>query len=248
MRLPRLSALTVASVTFLSLMALPSLAADTLPTMPLRDNPVPPPAAGAQTSGEACVLGVVGTTTNDIGIIIPPGDEYYVLLDPQSCPTCPPGGQVLGSAHVMMRFSLGCGIPVTVSIVPAMEEPPGCLRPDREAEPLCGPMSYWIDAGNNPRSCRDVALPLAAGCCITEPVFLKVQFDPGTCPSGEPRFCTKDACDACTVFGYSESNPSLDDYCAVLPQFGIIMNADAQCCGTTPTLPGSWGRLKTLYR
>lgn len=247
MRFRRLSALAVASVMSLTLVAVPALAGKPLPTSPLPGAPTPPPVAETQAPAGACLLGVAGTPTGDIGYIIPPDDVYFVLLDPRTCPTCPPGGQVLGSARMSLKFTGACQIPVTVSIVPALEASPGCLEPDREAQPLCGPVEQMISDGGTIGSCLEAVVALPAGCCITGPAFLRVEFDQGTCPSAEPQFCILDACTTCTEYNLFPNSPNLDDLCVVLNR-GIIMYADAQCCSTTPTLPGSWGRLKTLYR
>lgn len=201
--------------------------------------------------GPLCQMGVTGPPANLYGYIFGPDDGYYTLLRPGSCPSCPQGGYRLAAAHMELYFTEACEIRVTLSLVPAMGQP-GCLAPNPFAPPICPPTEYVINDRGQFDECVDYALAMPGGCCIDGPVFLVIEFDPGSCRSGRPGFCGPAACSNCTQYNfYPGVNSPGDDLCTVLTAFSLtppIMYVDADCCAPTSTLPRSWGTLKTLYR
>ncbi|MEK7824401.1 MAG: hypothetical protein AAB290_05100 [Candidatus Eisenbacteria bacterium] len=88
--------------------------------------------------------------------------------------------------------------------------------------------------------------------CINGPAFLLIEFNNSDCPSFRPAFRGPASCNNCTQYNiYPGSAPGGEDLCVVLTPFGVsgvIMYVDANCCQPTPTLPESWGLVKTLYR
>lgn len=201
-------------------------------------------------SGPSCELGVPPPVAIAFGYILPPDDEYYQLIDPSQCAGCG-GAGAIRMAHVALYFTSPCEIPVTVSVKPAISLATGCLAPNLFADPICPPIEFLVNDAGYLNTCVDYQFPLPE-CCIGQPVFLEFRFDQGTCPNARPAFCGPDACNNCTQYNYypGAGFPG-DDLCAVLSPFrvyGINMWADVTCCGKTPTLQGSWGQLKTLYR
>jgi hypothetical protein len=198
-----------------------------------------------------CQLGVLGPAANAYGYILPPDDGYYTLLDPASCGSCPGGSYKAVTAHTELFFTAPCEIPVTVTLVQAQQLTPGCWSPNPFA-PLCPPTQYMVNDGGQSNVCVDYTLALDPTCCFQGPVFLLIEFDQGTCPTSRPAFCGPAACNLCTQYNfYPGVGVPGDDLCAVLAPFGLfgnVMYADVECCAATPTLPGSWGKLKTTYR
>ncbi|MGH7729671.1 MAG: DUF7451 domain-containing protein [Candidatus Eiseniibacteriota bacterium] len=228
--------------------AAPALAAKSEP-LPLTPPGGPPGGVSidALTNG-ACQMGVVGPATRVFAYILPPDDAYYTLITPAACPTCPTDGRLLTTAHVLLYFNATCEIPVTVSIVPATDLGDGCLAPDLLAAPLSDPTSYVIGAVTL-NQCVDYALPVPPGCCIEGPAFLKIEFDQGSCPNYKPGFCGPAACSDCAQYNTypGVTGAHGDDLCSMHGMVGI-MNVESTCCSPTSTAPGTWGRLKTLYR
>lgn len=209
---------------------------------------------GTINSGAAlCQLGVLGPPGSLwTGLFFPPADEYFTLLDPRQCPTCHQDGYVLTNAHLQIFFPNPCALTLEVSIVPAYETTPGCWTPNPFDPPICGPVAYQLSDGGVINQCLDFSLPISAACCITGPVFLEFELTGGNCAGGEPGVCAPLACQNCTQYNYypGATFPGTDlcVYGAPFGFNGIVMYADAECCSPTPTLPESWGMLKTLYR
>ena len=198
-----------------------------------------------------CNLGVLGPAVSAYSYILPPDDAYYTLIHPATCGGCQSGLRLLTFAHMVLAFTAPCEIPVTISIVPAVDLGGGCLVPNPFAPPVCAPVEYVVSDGGVTGQCVDVALPVSVGCCIDGPVFLHIEFDQGTCPSGKPLFCGPAACSYCTQYNfYPGAGARGDDLCAILSNNlkGNIMYVESTCCSPTSTAPGSWGKLKTLYR
>ena len=209
------------------------------------------PTVGVSTdapAGDACNLGVLGPAAIAFAYILPPDDAYYTLIRPAACAGCLADGLLLTSAHVELYFNATCEIPVTVSIVPAMDLGGGCLAPDLLAAPICDPASYMIGASTLNR-CVKYAFAVAPGCCINAPAFLKVEFDQGTCPNYKPGFCGPVGCSDCMQYNAypGVTGAHGDDLCAMHGMVGI-MNVESTCCAPTSTLPRTWGKLKSLYR
>ena len=197
-----------------------------------------------------CQLGILPPSANAYGYILPPDDGYYTLMDPANCGACPAAYRAT-VAHTELFFTGACQIPVTVGLVAAQELQPGCWSPNPFA-PLCAPASYVVNDGGQLNTCVDYALALDPSCCFQGKAFLLIEFDQGTCPTSRPAFCGPASCSNCTQYNfYPGVGAPGDDLCAVLTPFGLtgnVMYADVECCGPTPTMPGSWGKLKTMYR
>ena len=89
-----------------------------------------------------CDLGVLPPSANAYGYILPPDDGYYTLINPgTNCPACHQNGRLLTTAHMQLYFTEPCEIPVTISVVPAVEVTPGCLGPNPFAPPICPPVT-----------------------------------------------------------------------------------------------------------
>lgn len=206
---------------------------------------------GEITGGTLCQLGIVPPAALQFGYILPPDDAYFTLMNPANCGSCPGNSYRATAAHVLHSFTAPCEIPVTVGLVAANENAPGCFSPNPFA-PLCTPTTYTINDGGVTTPCVDYELALDPSCCFTGPVFLMIEYDGGTCPSGRPAFCGPASCSNCTQYNYypGATFPG-DDLCVVLTPFGVFginMWADIECCPATPTTPDSWGKLKTMYR
>jgi hypothetical protein len=237
----------------LALAVAPAFAAKPEPT-PLAPPTAPSVGTPSSTTNSAssCALGVLGPPTIAYAYVLPPNDAYYTLIDPAVCAAFQTENRLLTVAHVELYFTAPCEVPVTVSVVPAIDLGGGCLAPDPFAPPICPPVNYVVGDGGALGRCVNYALPLPAGCSINGPAFLHIEFDEGSCPNGRPAFCGPAACSHCTQYNfYPGVGAPGDDLCAVLTPYqltGPIMYVESTCCLPTSTTPGSWGVLKTLYR
>ena len=202
----------------------------------------------------ACLMGVLGPPSSVwAGLFFPPQDEYFTLLKPQQCPTCPDNFLLLKNAHLQILYTVPCQLLLRVSITPA-EDPDGdgCYTPNPFAPEICPAVQYLLGDGGFLNTCLDFSLPLPGGCCINGPVFLEYELDATNCPGGEPDVCAPISCQNCVQYNYYPGAPfpgtDLCVFGAPFGFYGVVMYADADCCTPTPTLPGSWGMLKTLYR
>lgn len=231
-------------------LAAPAFAAKPAPEIISNDTSKPP--IDITSPSALCQMGIFDPPALVFGYVLPPADDYYTLLDPHQCGACPTGTYQITKAHVLLYWTAPCAIPVTVSIVPAFMNAAGCYVPNPIAPPLCPPTTTTVSDHGLLGDCVDVALPVASGCCIDQPMFLKIRFDQGSCPAGRPAFCGPASCVNCRQYNfYPGSPPAGDDLCAVLsPQgaYGVDMWVDADCCNATGVHHGSWGTLKTLYR
>jgi len=220
-------------------MAKPSSTVSHVPT--INPNAAPP----------ICTLGIVGPPANAFAYVLPPDDEYFTLLDPSNCGACA-GGYKADLVHLQLYFTEPCSIPVTISLVPAYNNG-GCFTPNPFDPPICGPVQVVLDDAGFTNQCVDYGITMPANCCFSGPVFLKVVFDQGSCQAGRPAFCgPAGPCVNCQQWNYypATSAPG-DELCSALGgsgYTGFIMNADISCCPVVPTLPGSWGKVKTIYR
>jgi hypothetical protein len=231
-------------------LAVPAFAAKPAPiqTATPDNTPVSVRMGEGTINAPACQLGVLPPAANAFGYILPPDDEYYTWLG--SCAACG-GGYLATAAHVQLFFTENCQAPVFVGIVGADLSDPNCPRPN-PFDVICPEVGYVLSNGGVLNDCLDFSLPLdCAGVCINRPAFVKFRFEQGSCPQARPAFCGPPSCQNCRQYNiYPGAPPGGDDLCAVLSPFslyGVIMYVDADCC-PTPTMPGSWGHLKTLYR
>lgn len=255
MRLRYRSVLLLVAVCCLAFAVAPAFAAKPAPTtLPAPTSTVPH--VEGTSAPPVCRLGVLPPSNIAYGYILPPDDAYYTLIAPGTgaCAGYCTGQPLrLTAAHVEHFFVAGeaaCTIPVTISIVGAINPTGGCFRPDPSVV-ICPPTQYAITT--NPAQagvCVDFSFPLPAACCISGPVFLHIEYDQGSCGNSRPAFCGQNPCTSGLCFQYNFYPPAFqDDLCnpAVLGR-NVTMYADVECCAGTPTLPGSWGTVKTLYR
>ncbi len=194
-----------------------------------------------------CQLGVPVAPAFFVDYLFPPDDQYLTLIDPANCPSCP--SLMLTTAHAVLNFRAVCAMPVTVSIVGSINNGSGCYEPNPD-DVVCQPAQYVLSPpvpGN-----YDFSMPLPPGCCINGPVFLVITVNSfGTCPNtsaGRPRLITTGGCVPCVSWNIYAGGAYQDELCSVGFPGNPIMYAAADCCGVTPTRPGTWGRIKTMYR
>ena len=243
---------SLAVICCLAFVVAPALAAKPAPNE-VKQFTLQLPAAPAAT----CQLGVLGPPFNAFGYVLPPNDAYYTLLDPASC-GCLGNLAKATTGHISLFWTEPCSISGTYSIVPAILASPGCYVPNVNAPPICGPLPFTAADGGVINDCVDFQMPFpATGCCFSEPVFFKVEFDGGTCQPNRPAFCGPSSCTNCKQYNTYPGSPFFgDDLCATLSGFGIfgiVMFADTDCgtalnCGVVPALPHTWGTVKMLYR
>jgi hypothetical protein len=236
----------------LALAVAPALAAKSVPTLTPTQPSGPAHQVGTIQTTPTCQAGVLPPAVGAFGYILPPNDAYYTLILPNSaCGPCPGGAYLLTAAHVQLYWTEACQVVLNLSIVGATEQYPGCLGPN-PFDIKCLPTTYTLNDAGSLNACNDYVLPLPAACCVNGPVFLAIEFNQSSCPPNRPAFCYPGSCTNCTQYNiYPGSPPQGDDLCQVLSPFGIygvIMYVDATCCVPVPTLPGSWGKMKTLYR
>lgn len=230
----------------LALAVAPAFAAKSLTDIkPLGNAPVP----NATINSADCQTGQTGPVAFSIQFIFPPNDEYYTLLDPAGC--CPGGATALTFAHAILNWPSPCQIPVAVSILGATGDPL-CPVPDPN-NVICPPTVYVLDGSAGGVIQHD--FPLPGGCCIQGKAFLKIDFiNNGNCtptPGGldAPRLITDNTPDACTSYNFYPGDPVFRDLVSFYGFPGNpVMWADGHCCGATPTIPSSWGSVKSLYR
>jgi hypothetical protein len=230
----------------------PAFAAKQAPTT-LKTQPATH--AVGQQSVLPCQLGIAAPSNSAFGYILPPDDGYYTLLDPSTCTDCAGGPLQLVSAHVEHFFPLGelpCDIPVKISIVAAVDPGDGCLAPN-PFDQVCPEQCYIIGYPGIDDACVDFSFPLPANCCINGPVFLEIKYAAtecnqgnGTCPSGRPAFCGQNPEITGPCHQYNIYPGGNDDLALAIGR-NVTMWAAANCC-VVPTIPGSWGKVKTLYR
>ena len=211
--------------------------------------PAPAPAGTAVDgiTGGACASGIHAAWEVIFGYVEPPDDAYYTLITPAACEGCPTGQRTLTTAHALLYCNSACQIPLQVSIVPAIALGNGCLAPDAFATPITEPVSYMIGMQTMNR-CVDYAFALPPGACLDGPAFLRLEFDDGTCPNYLPGFCGTESCAACTQYNvYPGIAAPGRDLCDAAGK-GAIMNVEMTCCAATTIAPGTWGRVKSLYR
>jgi len=200
-----------------------------------------------QSTSALCQLGVNGAPAFLIDYLFPPDDQYLTLINPADCPSCP--SLMLTTAHALFQFRSVCSMPVTISIVGAIDNGSGCFEPNPE-DVVCLPATYLLAPPAT--GIWDFSMALPPGCCINGPVFLVVNVNSfGTCPNTStlrPRLVTTGNCDPCVSWNIYGGGVYEDELCGVGFPGNPIMYADADCCGATPTRSGTWGRIKTMYR
>ncbi len=247
----------------LALAAAPAFAAKTSPTMvPLPEGSFLPPVGEINGPASACQLGptaAAGFAT----WFFPADDYYYSFFDPAAC-GCP-GGITNFVAHWSLLWSTPCTINVRAWIVPAVQTAPGCyvpggpISPPDPATSLCGPTALITLDGGAAGGLINHAIPLPQCACLDngEKAFVLIEIvssspncvlDQGALTSPAIVYGPSPALTCTSYNAYPGSGGPVD----IVPVFGfpgnMTMWVEPDCCGVTPTLPGSWGMLKTLYR
>lgn len=195
--------------------------------------------------------------------VFPPNDRYYTLIAPasSSCPLCP-NALTVTAVHWVLYWPAACQIPVEITIVGATEAPEGsgCYFPDNNTV-LWGPFVRTLD-GSSGELLIDHVFPLSADLseriCVTQKAFASVDvLTFGDCPtvpeSGDlesPRLVSDNTTDPCVTYNIRPGRGGPID----LVSFGFLGNLSMwvdvrdDCCRPVPTLPRTWGKLKTLYR
>lgn len=185
-----------------------------------------------------CTPGVAGTPVWLIRSYVTPPETYFTRLDPQSC-GCTVSA-LLTDVHVMLSSTGIVTGTLTASIVASHAVGPGCLAPLPDSV-LCGPVTGSF--GLAPGVVTNVSLALPATCCLDRTAFLRVSIDAA---SGPVDLVTDGSCLRCVSY---VAAGSLLDLCYDEGFPGKpLMWVDARCCYPTEARPGTWGRLKTLYR
>ena len=118
-----------------------------------------------------CTLGVTGAPALIVDYIFPPNDAYYTLLDPTSCTACSSPAVSAVAAHVMLNIRSLCTLPVSVGIYGATGDA-ACYTPDPN-NVLCAP--FTVNLAPSALGNFDFSIPMPAGCCISQPAFLKIS-------------------------------------------------------------------------
>jgi hypothetical protein len=219
------------------------------------------PQQGINGTSEVCNLGqdVAGSAyiwfyTSD--------DYYYTFFDPATC-GCP-GGLTDHVAHWFLFWPQQCQINVQAWIVKAIESPPGsgCYVPDNGgadppdpagSEILCGPSAIQTITGGG---LVNHAITLPSCDCLANGQKAFVLFkivNNVNCPETDgvldsPALVVDGTPDNCVSYNSFFGGPAYD----MVADFGVPGNTSMwvapNCCEPTPTLPGSWGRMKTWYR
>lgn len=211
----------------------------------LAGEPIQSLSVGGPINHAVCEVGISTGAASIINYLLPPDDAYYTLLDPSTCSSCN-GALQLSVAHMLLNFQAVCTQQVQVRVVPAVNNA-GCYVPDVNTA-ICAPIIYNLTPGAIGNFQFNLALPL--GCCVTGPVFLDINFitvGAGCSTSATRPRLIVDA----TPLGCTSWNVYPGGFDDLVNDIGFpgnpVMWAEGDCC-PTPTTPGSWGRIKTLYR
>lgn len=205
---------------------------------------------GATRAQSTCTLGVTGAPTYIVDYLYPPNDAYYTLLEPANCTACSSPAVSAVAAHVLLNARGACALPVSVGIYGATGDA-ACFTPDPN-NVLCSPFTVNLTptgAGN-----FDFSIPIPAGCCISQPAFLKIEFlsfAPGCdlATTWPKLITTADCTRPCASWNIYAGSPGFDDLCGAIGFPGQpVMKLDVDCCNATPTTRHSWGTLKSFYR
>lgn len=176
------------------------------------------------------------------------------LVRPSSCAACPsPGILMLNSVSFRVLWSgVVCNPTVEITVV---ESSGGACPTPLADQVICGPITHSI-SGTSGRVVY--TLPMPTPCCLSRDAFVLVKFiglDQCANPvsGAHPAFyfaSSSPACAPCTQYAtVSNTYPTPTEWCTIWGGFANLwLSVDADCCDPTPTLPSSWGRLKTVYQ
>ena len=250
-------ALPLAAICCLAFAVAPALAAKPVLTPQALPNGAYLPPGNEISS--VCNLGQTGPALGSAIWFFPSDDYYYTVFDPAQC-GCAAGMTNL-VAHWTLNWTVPCSIFVQAWILPAVQTSPGCyvaVTPPSPPDPpsaLCGPSEVTLlDGAAGGLITHSIPLPPCNCLANGQKAFVLVKIvSGGSCPQSggalvSPEIVFDGTPDPCTSYNaYPGSGGPVD-----LLTFGfpgnMMMSVEADCCTPTPTLPGSWGTLKTLYR
>jgi hypothetical protein len=180
-------------------------------------------------------------------------DKTYWFVRPEDCPICvTPQGIRLNSITLRLLTFAACTFQVRVSVVGVTD---ATYPEPNETDVICPGTA--VDVTSLGASAFDATIPLPAGCCLNRPAFVGVQFlNPETAcggwtwmPPGILLSAGGTSVDYVNFFSTLEMPDYLMDYSLLGYNNNLWYSIDAACCGeATPALPGTWGKLKSLYR
>ena len=173
--------------------------------------------------------------------------HIFELVRPGSCETCPsPVAVQLQVAKWRFRFFTACSVTVRLSLVAAVGAPE-CLTPDT-TRMLCAPTLHSMTTAGAADSV-DFTMPLPGGCCIDVPAFLRAEIVSQACLYGRMAFWRMEHCARCEqYYAFADDYSTLWDFCTDPDAASLRLWAEGTCCGPTPTVRTTWGRLKSIYR
>jgi hypothetical protein len=194
----------------------------------------------------------------------PPGATSYTFgagrwrdlvwrIHPGACEACPfPQALAMESVAFRVRWLGKCTAQVELTIIGATG-PAACPQPDT-TNVLCGPTLHPIESDAF-AGLKTHTLPILGSCCISQDAFVRIRFVNLLCDDAQvTEFAvngTTTPCSNCEqYFGTTAFFGGLSDWCAALNGGvnSVWTRYTANCCAPVPTVPRSWGQVKTLYR
>jgi len=179
-------------------------------------------------------------------------NNFAWRIHPDACEACPfPQALAMESVAFRVRWLGRCDAQVELSIIGATG-PNGCPQPDT-TNVLCGPTLHPISSDLF-AGLKTHTLPVPSGCCISQDAFIRVRFVSLQCDDSAiddiALNATDQPCSNCDqYFGTTEFWAGLTDWCSLGAQPNALWTRyTANCCSPVPTVPRSWGQVKTLYR
>lgn len=193
----------------------------------------------------------------------PPGGTSYTFggsqrwsnfvwrIHPDACEACPfPQALAMESVAFRVRWLGRCDAQVELTIIGATG-PNGCPQPDT-TNVLCGPTLHPISSDAF-AGLKTHTLPILGACCISQDAFVRIRFVSLLCDDVEvddlALNSTAAPCANCEqYFGTTGFFAGLNDWCTSFDNTSLWTRYTANCCAPVPTVPRSWGQVKTLYR
>lgn len=248
-------------VVCLALAVAPAFAARPAPSLVPMPGGALPSVDVTSGASATCALGQTGPGVSAFIWFFPSDDYYYTYFDPAACQCA--GGITNLVVNWQLFWPTPCSIDVQAWILPSVNPTGGCDVPDTAPSPpnpaapiLCGPGPITTITGAATGVPEDHLIPLPDCLCLSSaPGFILVKIVGNqNCPVrsdgalGSPAIVVDNTPGPCTSYNaFAGSGGPID-----MLTFGFpgnnVMWVNADCCPPTPTLPGSWGMLKTLYR
>lgn len=211
------------------------------------------------TGGSFCELGGLQQPFDEIDLFLIPNDQYYTLLDPATCNECgATGTMTVDRIHVAINFRTACTQPILISILES--DANGCPRPDLN-KVLMAPTQFDL-TGPGP-GVTMFELNLANPVCLRGKAFLGLTVNQygATCAEegvNTPTLVYGDTveCAPCRAYNYypdpdAPNGMFIDAFCNgpndLTPGLPIHY-VSGSCCKLMPTLPATWGQVRSRYR